>query len=371
MLPIVMKPRLQAKRASRTSRTVDNSGIRRVLSGAVGLALLSVYHLCSAESATASWQRPATLDEWLFRFQTLGAALVALLGACVALLTAFLVNRLARQSEVRKERKRQVELANNLISLIDAEGHFLETKPVLTGIMGIVMDVPSIQTEEISSWMERDLEENAVSVGQMAQLWRNVYDECKGFPSPISDLISFSLWAAGRAAIVVGTARQRGRVLTADSIRETAERTQLLLYSVVAATNQLEKELKEFIANPKGYAREARHGFPPPIDDRMLDATLAKRLLVSAERGIQESRKGEWAPSEASIKDSSPRSYHLVLPAYLVKKYEGLRTQFLLESFARNLDECNKQKDEPMNVAFVRALLDEWERSQEAGAKSQ
>jgi hypothetical protein len=203
-----------------------------------------------------------------------------------------------------------------------------------------------------------------VSIGQMAELWRNVYEECKGFPSLINDLVSFSLWAAGRAALVVGTARQRGRALTAEGIRETAERTQLLLYAVTASANELERHLERFVLEPNTYPQWAHNNLPLGWGGTLAEGTLAKRLLANAESAIRESRKGKPGWSDLA-RASSPTLLTVLLPADLVSEYDGLKSQFLMQDFAEFLSAENAgaapvRRSESPDVAFFRALFAKW-----------
>jgi hypothetical protein len=180
---------------------------------------------------------------------------VGLLGASAAVLAVWLSSRLIRANEHRKEITRRTELAGNLISLIEAEKQFSEKGYYPFPIFNAAFEVPEITPEEIIQWINLEGPLNLGSTSELVQFWRGIYEELKGFPSPISDIVSFVLWAAGRAGFVMAGARQRGKDLSPTELRQTATRIHYLLTAIGLAASDLQTELLEYIQSPRRYSR--------------------------------------------------------------------------------------------------------------------
>lgn len=339
------------------------------------------------------YSTPSSPDEWLFRFQTLAAAIVGLMGASVAVLAVVLTHILTRARERRDRLTRQIEVAGHLISLIGAENRFADKALYNTGVMGLVLEVPDLKMGEISEWLESDVQSASVSLSELAQFWRGAYEETKGFPSPITDIMTFILWAAGRSAFFAAIARQRGRGLTSTELLQAARRVQHLLTAIGIASSQLQRELVEFIDKPRKYGR-------PPLVSRVLNrfrtagrfsqswyrvervlgryrpegngliprdavnAALSDRFLTEALQviGSKPPRSEEWIhrPGASPPEDREPRVLRLILPASVADEFDHTLTRFKLHEFARHVDSNDGTHFDGGYVAFLKRLLDCW-----------
>jgi hypothetical protein len=118
-----------------------------------------------------TYARPNTPDGWLFKFQPLAAALLALLGATAAIVAVWLTNRLARSNESRRDLRTRIELAGNLISLIEAESVFSKKGHYPLDIFNAAFEVPDLTAEEIADWISLEGPLYAGTVSELVDFW--------------------------------------------------------------------------------------------------------------------------------------------------------------------------------------------------------
>lgn len=305
---------------------------------------------------SADYKRPTLPDEWIFKFQQLAAALVALLGATAAIVAVWLSSRLTRENESRRDLNRRVELAGNLISMIEAEKTFTEKGYYPLGIFNTVIEVPGITPEEIAEWIDLEGPLYAGTTSELVQFWGEIYERSKGFPSPICDIVSFLLWATGRAAFVAASARRRGKDLSPTDLRYSAIRIHHLSTAVGLAASDLQTELLKYIESPRRYGKvrsrttslEKKTVFDwsfisggRQVLRTEVEEALSRKYLDKAAKLAKESVKIDGQSlarvSESALpKDRSPKWFRLVLPATVIEEFEQAFSRFVLQEFARN-----------------------------------
>ncbi len=341
--------------------------------------------LCFGLQKNEPFTVPTSRYEWVWRFQTLAAAIVGLLGASAAVVAVWLSSRLSRANEHRRETTHRTELAGNLISLIEAEKQFSEKGYYPFPIFNVAFEVPEITPEEIIQWINLEGPLNLGTTSELAQFWGGVYEELKGFPSPICDIVSFVLWATGRAAFVMAAARQRGKDLSPTDLRQTATRIHHLLTAIGLAASDLQTELLKYIQAPRRYGRapwrifgrRARYlsyektevlGQYSP-DGRLIKAFEVKQALsrkyleqaaiVVADKRTKKGERSAVLSARALPKDQSPQLLRLVLPASVIADFEHALCIFKLQQFA--LD----NEKEVGYVEFFERMLECQEKSQQ------
>jgi len=313
---------------------------------------------------SAAYTRPKSPDEWIFRFQQLAAALVALLGATAAIVAVWLSNRLIRGNESRRDLKGRVELAGNLISMIEAEKTFTEKAYYPLGMFNTVIEVPGITPEEIAEWIDLEGPLYAGTTSEVVQFWGEIYERSKGFPSPICDIVSFLLWATGRAAFVAASARRRGKDLRPTDLRYAAIRIHHLSTAVGLAASDLQTELLEYIKSPRRYGKvrsrttflEKKTVFDwsfitgrPQVRRTVVEEALSRKYLDQAaklaEQTVNSDGESLASISESALpKDRSPKWFRLVLPATVIEDFERALSGFKLQQFVRN-EACDSRAD--------------------------
>ena len=239
-----------------------------------------------------TYARPNTPDGWLFKFQPLAVPLFwPLLGATAAIVAVWLTNRLARSNESRRDLRTRIELAGNLISLIEAESVFSKKGHYPLGIFNAAFEVPDLTAEEIADWISLEGPLYAGTVSELVDFWGGIYDRSKGFPSPICDIVSFSLWAAGRVAFVAAGARQRGKELSPAELWSAATRIHHLLTALGLAASDLQEELIEYVQSPRRYSKV-----------RWKLAVEEKRMAARLKKMMMRSLSDPWPPSYPSLR---------------------------------------------------------------------
>ena len=345
---------------------------------------------------TTQYTLPTSIGELLLQYQTLGAAVVGLAGASMAVLAVLVSHRLSSNKEKRNGINRKVQTADNIVSLIEAEKQFAPLGYMSLGMMNAAIEVPEIRADEIANWIKADIESNFVSFGEFMQFWKQIYEELKGFPSPISDIISFVVWATGRCAFQIGIARQRGTNLTSTELVEAARHIQLLLYATGIASSHLQKELVEYSTSPVRYenvvsnkgsrfgkfrlgwwvgSRHYRHRVSNVLRDNTpageiifaeeVKEALSRTFLDQAKQAVRSARgpTGRSVALDGQLPESrKPVPFRLVLPESVVDEFEGELTQFKFKHFTEKLaanDSDDKKEDRtPDYVAFFEHLLE-------------
>jgi hypothetical protein len=295
-------------------------------------------------------------DEWLFKFQQLAAALVALLGATAAIVAVWLSNRLTRGNESRRDLKGRVELAGNLISMIEAEKTFTKKGYYPLGIFNTVIEVPGITAEEIAEWIDLEGPLYAGTTSELVQFWGEIYERSKGFPSPICDIVSFLLWATGRAAFVAASARRRGKDLRPTDLRYAAIRIHHLSTAVGLAASDLQTELLKYIESPGRYGKvrsrtnslEKKTVFDwsfipgrPQVQRTVVEEALSCKYLDNAAKLAEQTVNSDGESlarisKSALPKDMSPELLQLVLPATVIEEFKQALSRFKLQQFVRD-----------------------------------
>jgi hypothetical protein len=343
--------------------------------------------VCFGLENSETYTRPNKPDEWVWKFQSLAAAIVGLLGASAAVLAVWLSNRLSRANENTREVTRRTELAGNLISLIEAEKQFSEKGYYPLDICNIAYEVPDITPEEIVQWINLEGPLNLGTTAELVRFWGGIYEQLKGFPSPICDIVSFVLWASGRAAFLMAGARQRGKDLSPTDLRQAAIRIHHLLTAIGLAASDIQTELLHYIQSPRRYSRAPGRMFGRRSRDAYYEVTrvigqipggpvitafevkqaLSRKYLDQATKVAENKRSSTGQRSallsaRALPEDRSPQLLRLVLPASVIADLEHAVCLFKLHSdldsekevgyveFFEQMLECQKksrQKTEP------------------------
>lgn len=194
--------------------------------------------------------------------QTLGAAIIGILGAFTAVLAVIVNYWLSKRQSETKSLSGKINTAHHVLALLAAEKSFANEVSISFRINLLfwsfreTVKVPEFSPDEVKAWLQSERLSNEFNVSEYTSFWKDIYSALNDFPHPIPDIVSHVMWSLGRTVLMINAFRVMTEEDKARELDKTADRIRLLLYTSAVAGGELAKQLTYFVQYPKHYPKK-------------------------------------------------------------------------------------------------------------------